>query len=92
MTKAYTVRGSEDGPIAVASSPAKAIAIAAAYVTANGGRAYEEGDAGFNMSSAAAYLRKRTCHMMYFCSKDTDFTLSAEIEKFDVNWYGGQDW
>ena len=36
MPKAYTIHGNHDGLMAIATSPAKAVAIAAAYIEQNG--------------------------------------------------------
>ena len=92
MTSAYTVHGSEDGIIAIATSAAKAVAIAESYITVNGGQAMEDGDAGLNMNNAVSLLRKRSCRFMSIHTHGSDWQLTATIEKFDPNWYGCRDW
>lgn len=92
MTKVYTVHGSEDGVIAIATSPAKAVAIAKAYVTVNGGQAMEDDDAGLDMNKAMSLLRKRSCNFMSFYTHGSDWRLTADITKFDTNWSMGRDW
>ena len=94
MTCHYTICGSEDGIIAIASSPAKAVAIAEAYVTQTGGRA--KYNASHNLARAVDDLRKHDCRWIeidnlplgYVAS--SEHTARAEITKYDTNWYHKQ--
>ena len=98
MQNAYIIRGSEDGILAIASSPAKAVAIAEAYVTQApaGARAVWDGCC-VNMAMATAALRKHDTFLIEITNCPPGYLscaemLTAEIEKFDVNGYRGQYW
>ena len=94
MAYHYTILGSEDGIIAVASSPAKAVAIAAAYVTQTGGQA--KYNASHNLDRAVNDLRKHKCYYIEIdnlpldCVASSGFTAQAQITKYDTNWYHKQ--
>lgn len=93
MSNLYVIRGSEDGTIAVATSPRKAVAIAARYVEQCGGRAkWNETD---NINEATLALQKHDCYWIELDnapvgSVSCSNMARAEIEKFPANYYHGQ--
>lgn len=97
MTLAYTIRGSEDGIIGVASSPAKAVAMAAGYVEQNGGTARDQDRDSTDLPMTVKILRKHDVQIVTIdncpvrASACSGFAY-AEIQKFDMNWSLGRDW
>lgn len=94
MSYAYSIFGSEDGPIAIATSPAKAVTIAKEYVEQNGNPANWEGT--HDMGQAVSKLRQRDCFTLTInnlpagASACSSFA-SADIEKFELNVYAGRE-
>lgn len=98
MSSAYTIHGSEDGVIAVASSPESAVRIAAAYLGQNGDPVYVEGDSPeivTDLAVAIRRLRRRDTHYLALTNCPNDVVAwsganaRAEIEQFETNYYPG---
>ena len=94
----YSVRGSEDGVIAICTSPKRAVEVAKAYVEQiEGNKAVW--NCSYDLAAAVHELSRKTSPKFYVCIESivpgdreaSHGSASCDVDKFEANYYHGFD-